>query len=227
MIQRARWIGSSYWTEVSLGVFLVIPGLRSHVGTCFLTYVSDAGRLTLHTPSPATLTVPPLQSLFSLPVSSTSSHPLSRTILAVTDNFIILVIHAHLLPDPSLSIQLETSLPLPSPPTLISPVDPMAWSGTSGETSALSADAHDTLLSVSDDGELAFWVPENGLLELLEGDARTNGAHVNGDAQTLNNGWRCTGRVRTGRRGLSRAACSSAKKSVLGMLNLIVVEMLD
>ena len=107
----------------------------------------------------------------------------------------------------------------------------MAWSGTSGEASALSADLHDTLLSVSDDGELAFWVPENGLLDLLEGDAKTNGAHVNGtltdgDTQTLNNGWRCTGRVRTGRRGLSRAACSSAKKSVLSMFISLVIRRL-
>lgn len=186
-----------------------------------MTHVAQAGRLTLHTPSPATLTVPPLRLLFSLPVSSTSCHPHSHTVLAVTNDHRILIIHANLSPNPSLSIRLETSLPLSSPPTLILPVDPMAWSGTSGEASAFIAHSHDTLLSVSDDGELAFWVPENGLLDLLGGDVKTNGIHVNGalvngDAQTPSNGWRCTGRVRTGRRGLSRAACSSAKKSVLG-----------
>lgn len=91
----------------------------------------------------------------------------------------------------------------------ILPVDPMAWSGS--PTSAIgpgggpgpgggrrgqttTAVAHDVLLSVSKDGELTFWVPEEG----------TGG------------GWRVTGRVRTGRRGIRMVRCSSAKKSVLG-----------
>ncbi len=50
----------------------------------------------------------------------------------------------------------------------------------------------DVLLSVGSDGELMFWVPEEKRI-----------------------GWRCTGRVRTGRTNLRMAQCSSAKKTVL------------
>ncbi|KZT72790.1 hypothetical protein DAEQUDRAFT_704451 [Daedalea quercina L-15889] len=208
--RRGKWHASDNLEKVERVV--VLDG-----GTCFVTYTSQAGagQLTLYAPTPATLSVPPLVALFSLPVPSTSSTSLSRTILAVTESYTIFIIYAKLSPEPSLSLRLESSLPLPTPPRTILPVDPMAWSGTSGEVTATSADAHDTLLSISEDGELAFWVPENGLLELLIGDVRTNGAVMNGEVQTQSNGWRCTGGVRTGRRGLSRAACSSAKKSVL------------
>jgi ubiquitin len=52
---------------------------------------------------------------------------------------------------------------------------------------------HDTLLSISDDGELSFWIAEEG----------------------TSSGWRCTGKVKTGRKNFSLASCSSAKKSVL------------
>ena len=57
---------------------------------------------------------------------------------------------------------------------------------------------HDVLLSVSEDGELAFWVPE------------TNGKM----------GWRCTGKVRTGRTGFRKVRCSSAKKTALSKLGI-------
>ena len=52
----------------------------------------------------------------------------------------------------------------------------------------------DVLLSIGSDGELMFWVPE--------------GRRV---------GWRCTGKVRTGRTNLRMARCSSAKKTVLSV----------
>ena len=57
---------------------------------------------------------------------------------------------------------------------------------------------HDVLLSVSEDGELAFWVPE------------TN----------RKIGWRCTGKVRTYRTGFRKVRCSSAKKTALSKLNI-------
>ena len=57
---------------------------------------------------------------------------------------------------------------------------------------------HDVLLSVSEDGELAFWVPE------------TNGK----------TGWRCTGKVRTCRTGFRKVRCSSAKKTALSKSNI-------
>lgn len=75
---------------------------------------------------------------------------------------------------------------------MIIPVDPMAWTGPYKSTLA----EHDVLLSVAADGELAFWVPEDG----------------------SSAAWRCTGTVKTGRRGLRRACCSSAKKTALGSL---------
>ncbi len=68
------------------------------------------------------------------------------------------------------------------------------------------------LLSVSEDGELAFWIPENVLfVSTANGDARvTNGV---AKAETV---WKCTGKVRTGKKGITMASCSSAKKSCLG-----------
>ncbi|KAF7339771.1 WD repeat protein [Mycena venus] len=75
---------------------------------------------------------------------------------------------------------------LPIPtPKMILPVDPMAL-GLRREWTT-----HDVLLSVSALGELAFWVP---------------------DDQTA---WRCTGSVKTHRAGISKARCSSAKKTAL------------
>ena len=53
---------------------------------------------------------------------------------------------------------------------------------------------HDVLLSISEDGELAFWIPEQ-------------------EANIVK--WECTSRVKTGRKDIRMAACSSAKKSVL------------
>jgi hypothetical protein len=89
---------------------------------------------------------------------------------------------------PSLSLISQTTLPLSSPPAFILPVDPMGWISSRGPT----AMERDVLLSVGIDGELMFWVPE--------------GKRV---------GWRCTGKVRTGRTNLRMARCSSAKKTVL------------
>jgi hypothetical protein len=71
---------------------------------------------------------------------------------------------------------------------------------------------HDVLLSVSECGELGFWVPEarssNNSNNVLAG--------VNGVGGAGSSVWRCTGRVRTERRGFNRARCSSAKKTALG-----------
>jgi hypothetical protein len=64
----------------------------------------------------------------------------------------------------------------------------------------------DVLLSVTECGELAFWVPE---------------AYTGSRGPGEGTGWRCTGRVRTERTGFNRARCSSAKKTALGMLYAI------
>jgi hypothetical protein len=73
---------------------------------------------------------------------------------------------------------------------MILQVDPMARS------SSVDWAEHDTLLSVSECGELAFW----------EGLSAAE--------------WRCTGKVKTGRTGFRMARCSSAKKSALSELYL-------
>ncbi|KAI6047751.1 RAVE protein 1 C terminal-domain-containing protein [Pisolithus marmoratus] len=117
-----------------------------------------------------------------------SSPPSSEheSIIGVTDEMSILHIHISTTACPTLVLHSCEALPLPKRPKLILPVDPMAWSGT-------AVSVYDHLLSISDDGELRFWDLEHN----------------------KNSGWRCTGRVRTGRSKFTNARCSSAKKSVL------------
>ncbi|KAH9897985.1 WD repeat-containing protein [Cubamyces lactineus] len=160
--------------------------------------VLDAGSLlTLHTLPPATLQVPALTSLFALSPSSHSSP--YRSLLGITASQTVVIISATISgSSTALRLVSESSLPLSEPPKLILPVDPMAWVGQYGSGTRGIAQAHDVLLSVSEEGELAFWTLEDGLQ-----DHQGNGV------------WKCTGKVRTGRKGLTMARCSSAKKSVL------------
>ena len=74
----------------------------------------------------------------------------------------------------------------------------MAWSG--GGSGGGGGERDDVLLSVSEEGELAFWALDEGAV----------GAGVGP--------WRCTEKVRTGRKGFKTVRCSSAKKSALGMV---------
>lgn len=85
---------------------------------------------------------------------------------------------------------------------MILPVDPMAW----GLSRHQFWTQHDALLSVSEDGELAFWKPEECVLSKPEQEKEEG---------PEGNGWRCTGRVRTARKGIVKASCSSAKKTAL------------
>ncbi|KAI0673553.1 WD repeat-containing protein [Trametes maxima] len=181
LLRKGRWKIGSETSRVEL--FVVMNG-------GFL--------LTLHTSPLATLQVPSLVSLFALsPHSHSDPH---RTIIGITASRTIAVILATISgPSPSLALLSESSLPLPRSPKMILPVDPMAWVGQYGSGTRGIAQAHDVLLSVSEEGELAFWIPEE----------KTRGR----DGQKI--GWKCTGQVRTGRKGLSMARCSSAKKSVL------------
>ena len=70
----------------------------------------------------------------------------------------------------------------------------MGWVSSRGPTAV----ERDVLLSVGSDGELMFWVPEG-----------------------KGSGWRCTGSVRTGRKKIRMARCSSAKKTVLSTFPLL------
>ena len=192
------------------------------VGHNFATYTSATNALMLHTSPPASLTVPPLTLLFAL--SAPHSHRV-RTLVAVTTTQTILFISASLSgPTPSLALLSETMLPLPSPSKLILPVDPMAWVGQLGSGTRDTSEEHDVLLSVSEDGELAFWVPEGGLTSPTRA--------MNGNVKVVNGttkqraAWKCTGKVRTGRKGFTMARCSSAKKSVLGKCSFGVPRMI-
>lgn len=145
--------------------------------------------------------MPPVVSLFSSPLSE-QSH--IHTVVAITQSYSILLVNVTFPSDsnptassapphtPSLSIHSESYLPLSSPLKTLVPVDPMAWSFPNRQ--AITTSSHDALLSVSEDGALAFWIP---------------------DTTTKVTNWKCTGRVRTGRTSILMAACSSAKKTVL------------
>ncbi|CAE6540684.1 unnamed protein product [Rhizoctonia solani] len=115
------------------------------------------------------------------------------SILAVTSHRSVIQVYCSL-PTDLASMRLDTLGPIPFPssssknnPALILPVDPMGWSFTPDPIQ----EAHDSLLSISHSGVLAFWT--------LTGDGE----------------WRATGQVHTQRASIKLAKCSTAKKSAL------------
>ncbi|KAH9969083.1 WD repeat-containing protein [Russula dissimulans] len=155
-------------------------------GRSLATFSASTCILTLHTKPELVLPLPSILSLFSLPPRSAAPHECIYAVTASPTS--ICHIHAVSGETPSLSLVSQTPLPLPSPAAFVLPVDPMGWISSRGPTRM----EHDVLLSVGKDGELMFWVPEG-----------------------RKTGWRCTGRVRTGRNNIRMAQCSSAKKTVL------------
>lgn len=113
-----------------------------------------------------------------------------ESLIGITNDFCIVHLHAAYDPVPTLTVHSRNQLPIASPKVIL-PVDPMAWGLSDNDTYTV----HDVLLSISSAGELAFWVPED----------------------VGKNGWRCTGKVKTGLTGIKKASCSSAKKTALGM----------
>ncbi|KAF8213200.1 WD repeat-containing protein [Mycena galopus ATCC 62051] len=160
----SRLIRSEKWATTDH--IVVLDGGRSHA-----TYSAVDGTLTS---SDTALPLPPISSLFSLPAKDGR-----ETIIGITADFSIVQVHV-----PGLTLYAQHTLPIPTP-KMILPVDPMAW-GLRREWAA-----HDVLLSVSELGELAFWVLDDS------------------------SAWRCTGSVKTHRAGISKARCSSAKKTAL------------
>lgn len=123
------------------------------------------------------------------PITSLFSLPFRNrlpTIFAITADFNIIQIRVN--EAQQLYVHSSSYLPLSDAPQKIFPVDPMSWS-----SSREALGEHDVLLSLSSTGELQFWVPEVNTLE----------------------SWRCTAKVRTGRLGIRKARCSSAKKTAL------------
>lgn len=170
-------------------------------GRCIALYseAEQASTLTVHycsSPIPSkSITVPQLISLFCLPSGSSTS------IIGVTFSYDIVRICIH--PNDSarassfeLTSLAPTRLPTSDDLSLVLPVDPMAWSNVTDP-----GREHDTLLSVSKNGDLAFWLFD-------EDDDRSQ--------------WKCTGRVKTGKSGYRLARCSSAKKTALGENNLLM-----
>ncbi|KAJ3750593.1 RAVE protein 1 C terminal-domain-containing protein [Lentinula detonsa] len=168
-------------------------------GRLFATYSSLESSLTLHTSPPSSIHVPQLTSLFTIP--SNNRH---NSILGITADLAIVhmsvdtrTVEDEHTPSLMLSLHSQRHLPLDVHPCLILPVDPMAW-GMKNEWVE-----HDALLSISEEGELAFWVPED---RQISGSSTSSIDHF---------GWRCTGKVKTGRRQIRKARCSSAKKTAL------------
>lgn len=152
-------------------------------GHRWATYQRETGVLTLHTDPVQTLSLPELENLFTMP-----SPDGCEFIIAISHDFTVIQIMAMDSPNPQLSLVSQSQLPVSSPLRFIQPVDPMAWGSSKREWTA-----HDVLLSVTLEGELAFWAPDS-----------SNGSP-----------WRCTGQIRTERSGFRKAKCSSMKKTAL------------
>ncbi|KAF9566167.1 hypothetical protein CPC08DRAFT_733774 [Agrocybe pediades] len=149
-------------------------------GHQFATYNKASGVLKLHSSPPQTVTLPGLESLFTMPSPAGYEY-----IIGVTSDLSVVQFLAT--DKPELVLMRRNSLSLPYVPRFILPVDPMAWGHMHDWT------GHDVLLSISEEGEIAFWIPE----------------------LSTDNGWKCTRKVRTGRSGFRKVRCSSAKKTAL------------
>ncbi|KAJ3516450.1 hypothetical protein NLJ89_g1100 [Agrocybe chaxingu] len=149
-------------------------------GKQFVTYTKDDGVAILHSSPPQMLQIPHLESLFTMPSEFGYEY-----VIGITADFEIIQIKVT--GAPSMLVISQNRLPLSYTPRFILPVDPMAWGGTGTWAN------RDLILSISESGELAFWVHEGN----------------------MENGWRCSGKVRTGRSGFRKVRCSSAKKTAL------------
>jgi hypothetical protein len=194
LVRSGAWVAADHvvvldggWhsSERSSVFFFLATERICLTGRNFATYAASSGLLTLHSTPPTSISLPSITSLFSMP--SKCGH---ESIIGITPEFSI--VHIYVINSNTLTWHSHNSLPLPSPPNMILPADPMAR----GLGNSFHED--DVLLSVSELGELAFWVPEMGSKPE----------------------WRCLGNVRTGRKAIRMARCSSAKKSALGILLL-------
>ncbi|KAH6916877.1 WD repeat-containing protein [Coprinopsis sp. MPI-PUGE-AT-0042] len=164
------------WTETDFAVVL-------WKGHRWATYQRESGTLTLHSDPIQTLPLPDLENLFTMPSPDGCEY-----IIAISHDFTVIQIMATDTPNPHLFLVSRGQLPVSAPLRFIQPVDPMAWGSNKREWTT-----HDALLSVTLEGELAFWAPES-----------SNGSS-----------WKCTGRIKTERSGFKKAKCSSMKKTAL------------
>lgn len=201
-------------------------------GTHEETKVLKVSHRTLSTPSLLVLPSSVGQIDSSVQILSVSTSSISTFLLASLNT-----------QRPSLTLQSTSTLPLPSTPSLVMPVDPMAWSHdpvqylhhrarhpelsshSSGinRTQSIPAPvtkAHDALISISERGNLSFWIPAPGSPSRSGSSTRPGSssgtAAVSLSAHNGSGAWSCTGEVNTGRTGIRLARCSSAKKTAIG-----------
>lgn len=182
------------------------------------------------------LKIPTVESLFTAAING------QTYILGITLDYLIVQVLANF-PDTSLISPLSPASVLSSPPTtqpsleltsvmrlplgdheypnlkFIVPVDPMGWTDLYHPgTRPLNQLQADALLSVNQDGELAFWAPDDQPSpSSSRPDSRSKAKEEVYPIPKPNQSfWKRTGTVRTGRKGLRIAACSSTKKTVLG-----------
>jgi len=192
--------------------------------------------LTLHSDPPWILKIPTVESLFTAAING-QTH-----ILGITSDYLIVQVLANV-PDTYLTSPLSPTSTLSSSPTtqasleltsvtrlplgdheysnlkFIVPVDPMGRTDLYHPgTRPLNQAQADALLSANQDGELAFWAPdEQTSPPSSRPDSRSKAKEeVDPIPKPNQSFWKRTGTVRTGRKGLRIAACSSTKKSVLG-----------
>ncbi|WVQ76366.1 hypothetical protein IAR50_006031 [Cryptococcus sp. DSM 104548] len=134
---------------------------------------------------------------------------------------------------PTVSLLSHYRLPLHSSPegekgNMILPVDPMGWHQNVIDW-ATDTPLQDMILSISMDGDLEFWTPKLGQHLVGEKQDQTNGVehpdracevngghgHSKGEGRGEDEPWVRTGVVKTGRRNVKMARCSSRKKTVL------------
>ena len=208
-LERAgRWTGEADLVVVLNGgqtffLFFSLPSAYSDlfgsIGDSIATFSSASRVLAVHSNShpPSSIPLPSLQSLFSVP--SIGSH---EFIIGITPSFsVVYIVYSPNSQAQNISLTQYSNHFLPikdgTKVKKILPVDPMAWGGSVAKEWTL----RDVLLSVSEDGELAFWSLEVNGTAVMDG---------------IDHEWRCTGKVHTGRKGFSIARCSSTKKSALG-----------
>ncbi|RDB29031.1 Regulator of V-ATPase in vacuolar membrane protein 1 [Hypsizygus marmoreus] len=153
----ARLVRSTTWK--SADHVIVLQG-----GRTVATYSTSESVLKLHSTPYQCLSLPPITYLIAMP-----SQDGNESIIGITPDFSIVHVHASHDPSPSLILRSQTRLPLAESPSMILPVDPMAW-GLSNKWIQ-----HDVLLSVSEAGELAFWVPEGNAASRWRFVPGTNG----------------------------------------------------
>ena len=214
----------------------VLTDPRLLIGRSFATYDRISSILTLHSHPLSTLKIPAVESLFTAVINE------QTYILGITPDYLIVQVLANL-PDISPTSPPSPSSILPSYPTtqasleltsvtklpigdheypnlkFITPVDPMGWTDLyHTRTRSSNQTQTDALLSVNQDGELVFWAPEDQLSpSSSRPDSRSKAREeIDSTLKPSQSFWKRTGTVRTGRKGLRIAACSSTKKSVLG-----------